>query len=163
MNDTDMLCQDHIPTENIWVVWSETSYSGDKMRCYNAGRTDGRTNEQLKTELLSQWKLEAEFRNKITTQCSACGDFRGYVSKHEVLIRHGCAHSLLQLSNKKKLIAQSAGNVKLLSEQLLDNVVTSAPNIHSIFLLGNFRKILSLCKDHQLKQVSGTLTRSTSI
>ena len=30
------------------------------MRCYNAGRTD---NEQLKMELLSQWKLEAEFRN----------------------------------------------------------------------------------------------------
>ena len=24
---------------------------------------DGQTNEQLKTELLSQWKLEAEFRN----------------------------------------------------------------------------------------------------
>ena len=33
------------------------------MRCYNAGRTDERTNEQLKIELLSQWKLEAEFRN----------------------------------------------------------------------------------------------------
>ena len=31
------------------------------MRCYNAGRTD---NEQVKIELLSQWKLEAEFRNK---------------------------------------------------------------------------------------------------
>ena len=25
--------------------------------------TDGQTNEQLKIELLSQWKLEAEFRN----------------------------------------------------------------------------------------------------
>ena len=32
-------CQDHILTENIWFVWSETSYNGDKMRCYNAGRT----------------------------------------------------------------------------------------------------------------------------
>ena len=52
-------CQDHILTETIWFVWSETSYSGDKMRCYNAGQT----NEQLKIELLSQWKLEAEFRN----------------------------------------------------------------------------------------------------
>ena len=30
------------------------------MRCYNAGRTN---DEQLKIELLSQWKLEAEFRN----------------------------------------------------------------------------------------------------
>ena len=27
------------------------------------GRTDGRTNEQGKIGLLSQWKLEAEFRN----------------------------------------------------------------------------------------------------
>ena len=32
------------------------------MRCYNAGRPT--TNEQLKIELLSQWKLEAEFRNQ---------------------------------------------------------------------------------------------------
>ena len=31
------------------------------MRCYNAGRTN---DKQLKIELLSQWKLEAEFRNK---------------------------------------------------------------------------------------------------
>ena len=23
-------CQDHISTENIWFVWSKTSYSGDK-------------------------------------------------------------------------------------------------------------------------------------
>ena len=52
-------CQDHILTENIWFVWSETSYSGDERRCYRCG-TNKRT---LKIELLSQWKLEAEFRN----------------------------------------------------------------------------------------------------
>ena len=54
-------CQDHILTENIWFVWSETSYSGDERRCYRCGTN----NEQrtLKIELLSQWKLEAEFRN----------------------------------------------------------------------------------------------------
>ena len=50
-------CQDHILTENIWFVCSETSYSGDVT---DAGRP---TNEQLKIELLSQWKLEAESRN----------------------------------------------------------------------------------------------------
>ena len=49
--------QDHIFTENVWFVCSETSYSGD---CTDAGKT---TNEQLKIELLSQWKLEAESRN----------------------------------------------------------------------------------------------------
>ena len=55
-------CQDHILTENIWFVWSETSYSGDERRCHGCG-----TNKQqyVKVELLSQWKLEAEFRNKI--------------------------------------------------------------------------------------------------
>ena len=54
-------CQDHILTENIWFVWSETSYSGDERRCYRCGtNNDQRT---VKIELLSQWKLEAEFRN----------------------------------------------------------------------------------------------------
>ena len=56
-------CQDHILTENIWFVWSKTSYTaytGDERRCHYAGRTNG---EQLKIELLSQWKLETEFRN----------------------------------------------------------------------------------------------------
>ena len=47
------------PNKNIWFVCSETSYSGYKRRCYYAGRT----NKQLKIELLSQWKLEAESRN----------------------------------------------------------------------------------------------------
>ena len=31
-------CQDHILTENIWFVWSETSCSGDKRRCHYEGR-----------------------------------------------------------------------------------------------------------------------------
>ena len=48
-------CQDHILTENIWFVWSETSYSGDKMRCYNAGRT----NERRTTEDRATQPMEA--------------------------------------------------------------------------------------------------------
>ena len=51
-------CQDHILTENLWFVCLETSYSGDERRCYYAWRR-----QQLKIELLSQWKLEAESRN----------------------------------------------------------------------------------------------------
>merc|ERR1712074_531817 len=39
-------CQDHILTENIWFAWSKTSYSGDKRRCYQAGRRRRQTNEQ---------------------------------------------------------------------------------------------------------------------
>ena len=41
-------CQDRILTENIWCVWSRTSYSGDKWRCYQCG-TDGRTNDERRT------------------------------------------------------------------------------------------------------------------
>ena len=51
-------CQDHILTEKIWFVWSKISYSGDKWRCHYAGRR-----QTVKIELLSQWKLEAEFHN----------------------------------------------------------------------------------------------------
>ena len=54
-------CQDHILTENIWFVWSETSYSGDERRCYRCGTNNNQ--RTVKIELLSQWKLEAEFRN----------------------------------------------------------------------------------------------------
>ena len=43
-------CQDHILTENIWFVWSKTSYSGDKRRCHYAGRTDKRTSEDRATQ-----------------------------------------------------------------------------------------------------------------
>ena len=53
-------CQDHILTENIWFVWSKTSDSGDKWRCHRCGTTERQT---VKIELLSQWMLEAEFRN----------------------------------------------------------------------------------------------------
>ena len=38
-------CQDHILTENIWFVWSETSYSGDKWRCYRCGTNNKRPNK----------------------------------------------------------------------------------------------------------------------
>ena len=55
-------CQDHILTENIWFVWSETSYSGDERRCYRCGTNEQLNERTVKIELLSQWKLEAEFR-----------------------------------------------------------------------------------------------------
>ena len=56
---TLICCQDHILTENIWFVWSETSYSGDEMRCHGCGTTTER--RTLKIELLSQWKLEVNY------------------------------------------------------------------------------------------------------
>ena len=39
-------CQDHILTENIWFVWSETSYSGDERRCYRCGTNKEPTNSK---------------------------------------------------------------------------------------------------------------------
>ena len=53
-------CQDHILTENIWFVCSETSYSGDVT---DAGQTNKR--QTLKIELLSQ----AESRNLESEGC----------------------------------------------------------------------------------------------
>ena len=45
----------HHLSENIWFVWSKTSYSGDKRRCYQAGRTTNeRTNERTNKQ---QWKI----------------------------------------------------------------------------------------------------------
>ena len=48
------------PHRKYMALWSETSYSGDERRCYRCGTNDERT---LKIELLSRWKLEAQFRN----------------------------------------------------------------------------------------------------
>ena len=41
-------------SENVWFVWSKTSYSGDVT---DARRTDGNDNEQGKIGLLSLWML----------------------------------------------------------------------------------------------------------
>ena len=63
-------CQDHILTENIWFVWSRTSYSGDKWRCHRCG-TDGRTNDERRTredratQPMDCWRLSlAKIRTK---------------------------------------------------------------------------------------------------
>ena len=55
-------CQDHILTEHKWFVWSKTSDSGVVEML---PLRDERTNDKqtVKIELLSQWMLEAEFRN----------------------------------------------------------------------------------------------------
>ena len=42
-------CQDHNLTENIWFVWSRTSYSGDKRRCHRCG-TYGHTDDKQTRE-----------------------------------------------------------------------------------------------------------------
>ena len=63
-------CQDHILTENIWFVWSKTSYSRDERRCYRCGTNKQQT---VNIELLSQWKLEAEFhKNESGWSSSQC-------------------------------------------------------------------------------------------
>ena len=45
----------HKLSENVWFVWSKTSYSGDKWRCYRCGTDDD--DEQGKIELLSLWAV----------------------------------------------------------------------------------------------------------
>ena len=62
----------HHLSENIRFVWSKTSYSGDKRRCYQAGQTNERTTttEDRATQPLGCWK--AEFRN-IYKPCDPLG------------------------------------------------------------------------------------------
>ena len=52
-------CQDQILTENIWFVWSETSYSGDKKSCHQAGQ---RTNKKKDSATQPLHCRKAEFR-----------------------------------------------------------------------------------------------------
>ena len=51
-------CQDHILTENMWFVWSKTSYSGDKRRCHQAGRTNERVLQIAVYSELSSYTLQ---------------------------------------------------------------------------------------------------------
>ena len=45
-------------SENIWFVWSRTSYSGDKWRCHHAdGRTNKQTSENRATQSLDSVRL----------------------------------------------------------------------------------------------------------
>ena len=48
--------QDHILTENIWFVWSKTSYSGDKRKCCNTGR---QPNERTISEDIDTQPMDA--------------------------------------------------------------------------------------------------------
>ena len=48
-------CQDHISTENIWFVWSKTSYSGESGDVTDAGQTN---DEQGKIGLSANGLLE---------------------------------------------------------------------------------------------------------
>ena len=54
-------CQDHIPTENIWFVWSVISYStialGEKWGCYQCEINDKQQTREM--ELLSLWTVES--------------------------------------------------------------------------------------------------------
>ena len=54
MTLTVTCCQDHTLLENIWFVWSETSYSGDERRCYRCG-----TNKRPNTEDRATQPMEA--------------------------------------------------------------------------------------------------------
>ena len=48
--------QDHIITENIWFVWSETSYSGDERRCHRCGTTNEQTNIEDRYSANGSWR-----------------------------------------------------------------------------------------------------------
>ena len=64
-------CQDHILTENIWFVWSETSYSGDERRCDGCGTTDRPKSEDRATQPMeaADWVSQFEFEANFVSEC----------------------------------------------------------------------------------------------
>ena len=53
-------CQDHILTENIWfVIWSETSFSGNERRCHGCGTNKGQLNSEDRTTQLMEAKYKS--------------------------------------------------------------------------------------------------------
>ena len=94
-------CQDHILTENIWFVCSETSYSEDRGDVTDAGQPT----EQLKIELLSQLKLEAESTKK--TQMLQTVDLPKTISDHH---NHRSNHlDSRSVSEKKSFLFRASG------------------------------------------------------
>ena len=65
-------CQhpNHILRENIWFVWSKTSYSGNERWCYRCGTYNQQQtiSEDRATQPMQMPMLEAEFRNWTSTQ-----------------------------------------------------------------------------------------------
>ena len=57
----------HKLSENIWFVWSKTSYSGDKWRCHRCG-----TPNNGKIGLLSLWSVKRWVVQYWTRQCQQC-------------------------------------------------------------------------------------------
>ena len=70
-------CQDHILTENIWFVCSETSYSGDERRCYRCGTTKRRTTEDRATQPMEAggWASQFILAKFPISEKSICGVF----------------------------------------------------------------------------------------
>ena len=60
-------CQDHILTESIWFVWSETSYSGDERRCYRCGTTNEQTiSEDKATQPMEAGDWVSQYYGEVT-------------------------------------------------------------------------------------------------
>ena len=49
-SESGVLVLQRTKKENVWFVWSKTSYSGDKWRCYRCGTDDDRTREDRATQ-----------------------------------------------------------------------------------------------------------------
>ena len=56
-------CQDHILTENIWFVCSETSYSGGERRCHRCGTTKRPITEDRATQPMEAGGWVSQFHH----------------------------------------------------------------------------------------------------
>ena len=78
-------CQDHILTENICFVWSETSYSGDKKRGYLLACSRGwRKPEDTREQALLLSRFSRFYRNLASSVVHSSG------TKQDGAVREGC-------------------------------------------------------------------------
>ena len=78
-------CHDHILTENIWFVWSETSYSGDKRRCYRCGTNNQPNSEDRATQPM-QWHWPMQCNGSWRLSFAIIFDYQGRISVPKSLI-----------------------------------------------------------------------------
>ena len=106
---TLICCQDHILTEYIWFVWSETSYSGDERRCHRCG-TNNQTNKRA-TEYRATQPMEVGGWVSQLDNSKLCSTQQQKICWHWHVARIISSQKICGLYARKHHIVEMRGNV----------------------------------------------------
>ena len=118
----------HKLSENVWFVWSKTSYSGDKWRCHRCG-TDGRTDEQTTSKDRATQLLICEPLSLATTttmktwraSLTCASDHPGSLDSH--------TRSLRVVSSLVSLSPPALWRVNIMNFNIKDNNKNNTPSL----------------------------------